>query len=36
MASARDLISLWVEEMRAVGKDPKTPGEAIPATLEVA
>ena len=25
MAAARDLISLWVEEMRAVGKDPKTP-----------
>jgi predicted RNase H-like HicB family nuclease len=36
MAAARDLISLWVEEMRAVGKDPKTPGESILATLEVA
>jgi predicted RNase H-like HicB family nuclease len=36
MAAARDLISLWVEEMRATGKDPKTPGESILATLEVA
>ena len=34
MAAARDLISLWVEEMRAVGKDPKTPGDSILATLE--
>jgi len=36
MAAARDLISLWVEEMRSVGKDPIAPGESILATLEVA
>ena len=36
MAAARDLISLWIEEMSDVGKDPKTPGESILATLEVA
>jgi predicted RNase H-like HicB family nuclease len=36
MSAARDLISLWVEEMRASGQEPKTPGESILATLEVA
>lgn len=36
MNAARDLISLWVEEIRAGGKDPQAPGESILATLEVA
>ncbi len=36
MSAARDLISLWVEEMRSAGNDPKIPGESILATLEVA
>lgn len=36
MAAARDLVGLWVEEMRSAGQDPKAPGESILATLEVA
>jgi predicted RNase H-like HicB family nuclease len=36
MSAARDLISLWIEELRAAGKEPKVPGESILATLEVA
>jgi predicted RNase H-like HicB family nuclease len=36
MAAARDLICLWVEEMRAAGTEPKSPGDSILATLEVA
>lgn len=36
MAAARDLISLWIEEMRAGGQNPQSPGESILATLEVA
>jgi len=36
MSAARDLISLWVEEMRSAGNDPQSPSESILATLEVA
>lgn len=36
MSAARDLIALWVEEMRSSGHEPRTPGESILATLEVA
>ena len=36
MSAARDLIGLWVEEMRSSGKAPTAPGESILATLEVA
>lgn len=36
MSAARDLISLWIEEMRSADNDPKAPGESILATLEVA
>jgi predicted RNase H-like HicB family nuclease len=36
MAAARDLISLWVEEMKASGETPRTTGDSILATLEVA
>ena len=36
LSAARDLISLWVEEMRATGKSPESSGESILATLEVA
>ncbi len=36
MASAKDLITLWVEEMRSAGTSVPNPGEAILATLEVA
>jgi predicted RNase H-like HicB family nuclease len=36
LSAARDLISLWVEEMRSSGHEPKTSGESILATLEVA
>ncbi len=36
MAAARDLISLWLEEMRSAGEEPRSPSESILATLEVA
>lgn len=36
MSAARDLISLWVAEMRATGRDLRVPGDSILATLEVA
>lgn len=36
LSAAKDLISLWIEEMRASGESPQAPGESILATLEVA
>ncbi len=35
IASAKDLIGLWVEELRASGNSPKAPSESILATVEV-
>jgi len=36
LSAAKDLISLWIEEMRASGESPQAPRESILATLEVA
>lgn len=36
MAAAKDLISMWVEELKSSGVEPKDSGECLMATLEVA
>ncbi len=35
LAAARDLIVLWLEELRAGGAKPQSPKESILATVEV-